>query len=300
MKFFYLHPFKPQYYFPEGFEKHDVFLHFFTPFSFKGKFSWYMFKKYNIYRNLFSLNNIEHVIAEKSIRNIAGKEALIAYNSGTIGPEQKITAIGINENEEFFIKYGTTSVAKKNINNEQYILKQLSHLDFVPKLLDFYYDESQTLLKTSVLQGVRVSETELDKIITKKLVFLSKQKIKCYQKSNTNLKTAFAHGDFTPWNLMYLNNRILIYDWEMAGEYTLGYDLFTYIFQTKFVLNDKSSIKNTLNKNSEMIEYYFLSFNVKNWKCYLKAFANEKLMSTKYDKSMLLKFKKLFDYATKN
>ena len=42
----------------------------------------------------------------------------MAFNKGTFGPEQKITALGIDNNNEFFIKYGQTDIAIKNIMNE--------------------------------------------------------------------------------------------------------------------------------------------------------------------------------------
>ena len=39
----------------------------------------------------------------------------------------------------------------------------------------------------------------------------------------------------------------------MAGNYTLGYDLFTFIFQTKFLLEPQKIITDILNENEELI-----------------------------------------------
>ena len=97
---------------------------------------------------------------------------------------------------------------------------------------------------------------------------------------------------------MYNNENILVFDWEMAGMYTLGYDLFTYIFQTCFLLDSENQIKNIIVKNIKPIEYYFSHFNLKNWKPYLIAFAEHKvsLERSKGD-NMINNYLKLLKYA---
>ena len=301
MKYFYIHPFKPQYFFPKGFKRHEVFISFFKPYSPIGKISWFLLNKIGVYRAFFSKKNIETSIPEASIRSIIGKEPLMAFNTGTIGPEQKITALGVDNDFEFFIKYGQTVIAKENVTNEHFILKQLSHLDFVPKVLDFYSDTTQVLLKTNVLNGERLSNTDLDKKIIEQIVVISKQQIECKKSTSSNLKTSFAHGDFCPWNMMTKDHNTLIYDWEMAGNYTLGYDLFTFIFQTKFLLEPQKTITGILKENEKSIEHYFSNFKIINWNDYLIAFAEDKFKSEsiKLDKGMKTPYKQLFNYASK-
>jgi hypothetical protein len=299
MIYFYIHPFKPQYFFPKGFKKHALFLKFYLPYSLQGKISWFLFSTMALYRALFSKNNIECSIPETSIRNIVGITPLMAFNTGTKGPEQKITALGIDNNNEFFIKYGQTVIAKENITNEHYILNQISHLDFVPKVLDYYSDDAQVLLKTNVLKGERLSLTTLDNNIINQLITIANQKVKCTKTTQSSLKTRFAHGDFCPWNMMRNHHNILIYDWEMAGNYTLGYDLFTFIFQTKFLLEPQKSITDILNENEELIEYYFSNFKIINWKDYLLAFTKDKITkeTLKLTKGMITQYSKLLAYA---
>ena len=301
MKYFYIHPFKPQYFFPKGFKKHPLFLKFFIPYSLIGNISWFLFNTIGVYRAFFSKKNIETSIPEASIRSIIGKEPLMAFNTGTLGPEQKITALGVDNDFEFFIKYGQTVIAKENVRNENFILKQLSHLDFVPKVLDFYSDHTQVLLKTNVLNGERLLKTTLDHKIIKQLITIANQKVECIKTTHSSLKTSFAHGDFCPWNMMTKDHNILIYDWEMAGNYTLGYDLFTFIFQTKFLLEPKKNIADILNENEKAIEHYFSNFQIIYWNNYLLAFAEDKfkLESIKLDKGMQAPYKQLFNYASK-
>ena len=299
MKYFYIHPFKPQYFFPKGFKKYAVFQDFFSPYSKVGRISWFLFTRFSLYRLLFAKKNIETFIPEKNIRKIIGEDAVMVFNTGTKGPEQKITALGIDNNYEFFIKYGETVIAKENVSNEHFTLKQISHLDFVPKVLDFYSADAQVLLKTNVLKGVRLLMTTLDYNIINQLITIASQKVECIKTTQSTLKTCFAHGDFCPWNMMTNNHNILIYDWEMAGNYTLGYDLFTFIFQTQFLLEPKKKIPDILKENVKLIEHYFSNFKIINWNDYLMAFTKDKITmeTSKGTKGMITQYSKLLAYA---
>jgi len=299
MRYFYIHPFKPQYFFSKGFNKHVLFLNFFNPYTKLGFISWFLFSKVSLYRFFFSKKCIEDYIPETAIRKIIGKDSIMAFNRGTIGPEQKITGLGICNKKEFFIKYGQTKIAKANITNEYNILKQLNHLDLVPKVLDHHIDGKHVLLKTSVLKGERFNHRNIDKSVVDQLILFSKQKVNCNNTSSDQLLKSFAHGDFCPWNMMTNNGKILVYDWEMAGKYSIGYDLFTYIFQTCFLLDPKTPIENIVFQNVKDIEYYFSNFNVKNWKPYLIAFANKKitLEHLKGNSGMLNNYLNLLEYA---
>ena len=299
MKYYYIHPFKPQYFFPQGFNKHVLFLDFFSPYSKVGSISWFLFTKFTFYRILFSKSNIDEFIPEGTIKQIVGEDAVMAFNLGTIGPEQKITGLGVINNKEFFIKYAQTKIAIANVINEHNILKQISHLDTVPKVLDYFLDDNQVLIKTNVLKGKRLNDKPIDKCIIDQLILLSKQEVDCSKKTSSNLLTCFSHGDFCPWNMMSNNGKILLYDWEMAGVYTLGYDLFTYIFQTRFLLNSETLIKNIVVKNIKFIDYYFYHFNISDWKPYLIAFSEEKVRLEKFKDTerLLTKYLKLLDFA---
>lgn len=299
MKYFYIHPFKPQYFFPKDFKKHILFLRFFSPYSKVGHISWFLFTKFAFYRVLFSKSNIEQFIPEGAIKRIVGEDTVMAFNTGTVGPEQKITGLGVINKKEFFIKYGQTKIANANITNEYQILKQINNLDNVPKVLDFYSDDNQVLLKTNILEGKRLKDQPINKSIIDQLILLSKQKVDCSKTTSSNLLSCFSHGDFCPWNMMSNNGDILLFDWELAGSYTLGYDLFTYIFQTRFLLNPETSIKNVVVENIKIIEYYFSHFNISDWKPYLRAFTDDKisLEKLKGDNGMLTKYLKLLEYA---
>lgn len=298
MKYYYIHPFKKQYFFPKGFERHDIFLNFYVPYTIIGKISWLLFSKCSLYRSLFSTHKLDLFLPEDNIRNIIGLSSTVAYNLGSLGLEQKITALGVAKHTKFFIKYGQTRHARFNVTNEYNILKQIDCLGIAPKVLAFYSDDNQVLLKTNVFEGTRLSDRKIDKSIIDILILLSKQEINCTKTISSNLLTTFSHGDFCPWNMMSNNSEILLFDWEMAGTYTLGYDFFTYIFQTRFLLTSKISIKNIIDENIGAIKYYFSHFDITDWLSYLKAFTDHKisLEQLKVDKGLLNQYIKLLDY----
>jgi len=47
----------------------------------------------------------------------------------------------------------------------------------------------------------------------------------------------FKHGDFTPWNILGVHDKLFVFDWEYAEESTLpGWDLFHFIVQTSVLV----------------------------------------------------------------
>jgi len=299
VKYFYIHPFKPQYFFPKAFQKHQVFISFFKPYSRIGKISWALFRTFELYRMCFGKTNIEAFIPENEIRKIIGLETLMAFNTGTPGPEQKITGLGWDKNNYFFIKYAKTPLSIKNVLNEHNILRKISGLNFVPKIQIFYQDEKQVLLKTDVLVGTRLGNVSLNKSLLNCLYKLSEISINSANEYMPSVNTVFSHGDFCPWNMMEHDGQILLFDWEMGGEYPLGYDVFTFLFQTHFLLQPEKSIQFVLSENKVVIDQYFNHFKIYDWNIYLTAFSNVKvsLESNKSVKGMLPQYKSLLEYA---
>ncbi len=55
------------------------------------------------------------------------------------------------------------------------------------------------------------------------------------------IETSFCHGDFTQWNTLLFENKIGIYDWELASsEMPKGFDFFHYIIQQGILVERKS------------------------------------------------------------
>ncbi|TVZ16945.1 phosphotransferase [Maribacter sp. MAR_2009_72] len=299
MQYFYIHPLRPQFFFPKGFIKHKVFISFYKPYSPFGYISWFLFRNIGIYRLFFLKRNIENYIPEIHIRKILNTEAPMAFNMGTKGREQKITALGFDKKQYFFIKYAQTQISRELVSNEYNILNRLAIYDFVPKIISFYQDKNEILLKTSVLKGERVNTVKINQLILNRLYDLAQVNIDNLCNKYKKIKYSFAHGDFCPWNMMDYNGNIQIFDWEMAGVYPLGFDLFTFIYQTNFLLNPEKIFSVILEENELFILEYFHKYGVKDWKLYLIHFCEIKINSEKKKgvNSMLNQYKLLLQYS---
>jgi len=79
----------------------------------------------------------------------------------------------------------------------------------------------------------------------------------------------------------------------MAGTYPLGYDLFTFVFQTAFLLGPQKSTTKLIEENKALIKHYFKALGIKNWQTYLSAFSTIKieLESCKGNQSLLSPYK---------
>lgn len=57
---------------------------------------------------------------------------------------------------------------------------------------------------------------------------------------NRKVPLHLAHGDFTPWNAMLVDERLYLYDWEYAEEWApAGYDLFHFLVRISWLVEKK-------------------------------------------------------------
>ncbi|MDD4972363.1 MAG: phosphotransferase [Paludibacter sp.] len=293
MKYYYFNPFSKQYYFPVDFHNYPIFATFYQPYRFTAKLMWKVWQKSRVLRNLFSTEEPEKVLPLMNIREYVALDSILTFNLGTVGVEQKISILGVDKttNSEFYIKYATSEIACKNVYNEGLVLQQLSKLPFVPKLeMCVQEQNSFTLIKTSALKGRKLVNRPMNENLFTMLITLSAQEVKSTRKYSSELRSCFAHGDFCPWNMLSDDGFIKLFDWEMAGQYTLGYDLFTYIFQYEFLVNKKNRFDQLLDENAKVISRYFNYFEVDEWRLYLKEFSDLKYnLETEKNNSDLIK-----------
>ena len=279
MQYYYFNPFNKQYYFPQGFKKNKLFNSFYQPYTLAGFLLWFCWRNISVFRNLFIEKKPNDVLPIDDILKHVGHSSVMAFNLGTHGIDQKTTVLGYDSklNTTFFIKYGTSIRAQNNIKNEAKVLKQLSHLNFVPQLQLYNLESNYSMIKTNVLKGCRLTNNNLNEKIIKLLIEISTQNLISINKNDSKVEMCFTHGDFCPWNLMIDNEKYYVYDWELAGEYLLGYDLFSYIFQPPFLLTPKKSNRAILGDNMVWIKRFFDYFDVKDIKQYLSGFVTAKL-----------------------
>jgi hypothetical protein len=303
VRYYYFNPFNKQYYFPEGFQQHPLLTTFYQPYTFAGSLLWFAWKNSSLVRRLCREESIESVVPIDRFQKYLPTSAIMAINRGTLGIEQKMSVLAYDpvSGDEFFIKYAESEIARGNVDNEGKVLAQLNHLDFVPKLNQQASEEEYSLIQTSILKGERLTKQKVDDQILDVLSQLSSQKVKTDRIFASELQYCFAHGDFCPWNMMLDKDQLNVFDWEMAGIYPLGYDLFTFIFQTSFLLSAQKSIGKVLQENLTLIEKYFKIFKIKNWQAYLLAFASAKinLETPKENQFLLFAFQELKIYVEK-
>lgn len=279
MKYYYFNPFSKQYYFPEGFGEYPIFQAFYQPYKVTAKLMWRIWLNTPLLRSIFLNNQPENILPLKHINEYIMSDSILAFNFGTKGIEQKISVLGVDKQtkETFFIKYATSEVARRNVYNEGLVLEQLKNLPFVPKIeLNVSSNEGYSLIKTSVMHGDKMILQKLDEAKLEILFVISDQSVKSNRKYDNNLKSSFAHGDFCAWNMLIDKGEIKIFDWEMGGQYPLGYDLFTYIFQYEFLINESMQFELIIKNNFDLIHKYFDKFNIVDWIFYLKEFAKLK------------------------
>lgn len=298
MKYSYLHPFNPQYFFHPDCINHQIFQSFYQPYTFKGEFTWWLLRKFKPYRFIFSKRDINKYIPEIQIMDILGRDTMVAINTGSPGPEQKTTAVGVNGQDSVFLKYSNTELGIRLVENEFHILKYIGGNSFVPALVDHGSGNDFFWIKTEFLDGERISKDQLDDDILILANKISSLKVQCNNHSESTLEASFAHGDFCPWNLMMVDGRLMAFDWEMAGYYPLGYDLFTFVFQTNFLLHPGVRIEKIIKNNQP---YFARIFKTKDWKPYLASFAKIKLEkeSRKNNHRLIPHYKQLSIYANK-
>jgi aminoglycoside phosphotransferase len=286
----YYPPNSPQFFFPKKeFKKHN---RYYTPFSLKSKIFWFLYSHSSIIRSFFNIKeeNIPLPISEiKKIVNL--KNATFFYNIGTEGIEQKATIVVSNKIENRFIKFAQKEKARELVENESktlLFLKEKAKLNSA-KILNSHSSDSISYIITDLIDGEKVKITKINQQILSLVIQVSK-----LEQTNLDLKYTFSHGDFCPWNMLKNKQQeIVLIDWEMAGLKPLGYDFFTFIFQTNFLLKPNISIDKILHENSIYINKYFNNFQIKDWKKYLIKFAEIKVEKEKSSSLLYMKYNEL-------
>lgn len=295
-EYYFYSPKSPQFFFPK--REFKEYNNYYRPFSIKSKVFWFLYKNSVLLRSFFRISEREIPLPIAEIKEIINlKNATYFYNIGSVGVEQKATIIAKNKEQERFLKFGQKKRAKELIANESRILLELKNNTAFKTASVFKFDlnEDHAYVLTEVIVGEKINFTKLNDGVFQLLLVLAKND---GEKEN-DLKKVFAHGDFCPWNMLQTkNNELVLIDWEMAGLKPLGYDLFTYLFQTNFLLFPTKTIQTILVDNKEQTDAYFKEFQITDWREYLISFANSKINSEqeKGNSLLLAKYQELHMY----
>jgi tRNA A-37 threonylcarbamoyl transferase component Bud32 len=256
------------------------------------KLYWWLFLHCSLvrYLNRVELSSVQDF---ELLQSLLGTDSVFGINFGTPSPDQKKSILGYDgEGLHFFAKLSRKENAKKLSSNEIFVYQKLSDSGLVPKLFDCKITDDYVFLKTECVEGShihgQISNDEILKILETLRTYHYDESLNA-----SGLKTCFSHGDFCPWNMLENDGRLKIIDWEMAGERSFGHDLFTYIFQTSFLIRREESFENVMQKNRTLIDSYFESAGVDDWIPYFKDFALLKVdeFTRKQDSYMLARYK---------
>lgn len=281
MKLYRFKTFRTSYYFPEVNTSCKFLYGLYHPYgNVLVKLYFRMFKHLRIFRNLFVINSDKADFDFAGIVSKCPEGALLSFNMGTPGEEQKISILGYipSTGDSFFAKYSTKEKAIVLSQNEIKTLKLLKDTGLSPQLLSVELKAGSVFFLTSRIAGTLYEATELNAEIIHLLIEISG----ISHRMEENRKEGFSHGDFCPWNMLEEGGRIRLIDWEMASVRPLGYDLFTFVFHVKFILEgDKVNLENILLDNRGWFSLYFDAFGIADYMPYLKEYVKRKLNSEK-------------------
>lgn len=256
------------------------------------KLYWWLFLHCSLVRYLYRVES-SSVQDFELLQSLLGTDSIFGINFGTPSSDQKKSILGYDgAGRHFFAKLSQKENAKKLSSNEIFVYQKLADSGLVPKLFDCKITDDYVFLKTECVEGNHIHEQVSNDEILKIL-----ETLRAYHYDETlklnGLKTCFSHGDFCPWNMLESEGRLKIIDWEMAGERSLGHDLFTYIFQTSFLIRREESFEKVMQENRTLIDSYFESADVDGWVPYFKDFALLKVdeFTRKQDSYMLARYK---------
>lgn len=302
MRYFYIFPFKRQYYFPKEIAKYPFFKTFFKPYSKLGTIFWWIWNNVSLFKYLFTIKEKEITDEISVIKENLDKNVILAINTGTKGFTQKITALGINKgnSKKIFLKYSNKKRTRALSINEINILQLIEPYECSPQLLFSNVDDEYVILITEYLEGQKFDNTKLDDNLLNLILKISDFNLALeLSYAKQEFKLCFAHGDFCPWNLLEVDGKIMPIDWEFAKKYPLGFDLFTYIFQTSFLTMPNKRIPEIIEENDFYIKRYFKNWDIDQWKPYLKEFSEIKLTrgDVKEESHLFQLFISLKEYA---
>jgi len=283
--YYFYPPNKPQFFFPK--KEFNEYQKYYTPYSALSKIFWFFFKNIKFLRIFFLISEEKIPLPIDNIKQLFNsKSGIFFFNLGTSGKQQKASIIASFNGVKYFMKFAQNETSRSLIKNEIDKLLYLENTQInSAKIINYDSNNDFAFLITNVISGNKINFTNINDQIIEILLEISKIEIV----RNKDYIEVFSHGDFCPWNMLInSNNEITLIDWEMADLKPLGFDLFTYIFQTNYLVYKNKSNGIIIKENINYIESYFNKFKVIDWKSYLIKFMNLKILEEKNKTSTVL------------
>lgn len=282
MTYYRFSTFTTAYYFPEIEDPDTTFLYgLYSPYGGKlSRWYWHHFKRSHFVRSLTSVRDDKLPFPYQQIRELVGNEAMLSFNMGSPGTEQKISMLGYvhKTKQKFFAKFAQKPDAMRLSRHEIEVLRLLKDTKLVPQLYDSKIANDYVYLQTECVQGVRPGDTLLNDKVVDLLITLSAFHYPDSTPQTTNLRTCLSHGDFCPWNMLVQSDGALrMIDWEMADERIVGYDIFTWLLNVAGLVTGKIPLYHIIEKNRKNIMRYFNALQISDYTPYLRSFVEQQL-----------------------
>ena len=278
MKYYRFRTFTTSYYFPKLSPNQQYMYGLYSAYgSWLAKTYWNLFKKCAFVRKLTTIKEKDLPFPYQTIQDCAGKDALLAFNMGSPGVEQKISMLGYDniKQEPFFAKFSQKDAAKRLTQNEIKIYQKLTETRMTPQLHDYAISDRYVYMRTEYIKGERPKTSHLTENVIQLCLSLSNVHLTNGMEKD-GLRYALSHGDFCPWNMIEQQGKLKLIDWELACDRPLGFDLLTYICQVSALLYPERILIKAIDQNIDGIKRYFKMCGVEDFMPYLKAFAKEK------------------------
>ena len=302
MRIYYFPFWRKQYFFHASSIFDEQLLSIYHPYGKILKLVWWCWNSSRYLRNLSSLsiNRLPFKVNELGSQITGTKDFVWSANYNVDGQIKKTTFLFKETGDlkqSYFVKYAIEDDARGLIKHEAKVLKQLQSKTFAPQLRCFTESSMYTFLSTDFFSGVKRTEPTMSDSILRLMIEIGKSAQQDSSKES-ELLFLFAHGDFCPWNILESTKEIKVIDWEMAGIYPLGYDLFTYIFQTSFLLHPRRKPLVVYEENVHWMNKFFCEYNIIDWQPYLSEFASLKFQQYKNDPKLKFHFQNLISLCT--
>ncbi len=279
MKYSCFKTFTTSYYFHSAISYESKFMFgLYTPYGgLLSKLYWWLFQNSSLVRRMTAIEEKDLPFSYEKIKRIEGMDSYMSFNLGSPGVEQKISILGYDYHmqKRFFAKYSEKPAALQLTKNEIAVYQLLAETGLTPRLLKTRIAEDYVYMKTEFVSGHRPESSQLSDEIVNLCISLASYHLK--DNYNGDLKHCLSHGDFCPWNMLCLEDKVRLIDWELAEERPLGYDLFTFICQVSALFESKTPLVHQLERNKKWIDKYFHCFGISDITPYLKSFLEEKI-----------------------
>ncbi len=272
--------FTTSYYFPKIERGQEYMYGLYSAYgSLPSKILWWLFRNVSLVRQIFAVSEENVDFPLETIRTLDGTKSKMAFNMGSPGVEQKISILGWNEEEQkpFFAKFSQSERARKLTKNEIRLYTLLKDTGLTPELYSYKESDEGIYLKTECLKGKRPANMDVNNEIVDLALKLSPYHLKDAGENENGLRTSLSHGDFCPWNILVVNGKMRLIDWEVADERPLGFDILTYICQISLLFHPEKELSTVIDENRAILERYFNAVGISDYTPYLHAFAKEKI-----------------------